>query len=64
MITELIDELYMEAMLAEPTEFIWVDEYSINLLDDLLNNDDLLDEFQGDPAIIATIRIIPIEFAS
>ena len=30
-----------------------------NVLDDLLNNDDLLDELQDKPAIVATVGIIP-----
>ena len=34
-----------------------------NLLDDLLNNDNLLDKLQDDLATIATVRIIPLEFA-
>ena len=50
-------------MLTEPTEFIRGNEYSENLLDDLLNNDDLLDELQDDPAIVPTVGIIPLEFA-
>ena len=44
-----MEELDIEALLAGPIEFIREDEYSENLLDDLLNNDDLLDEFQDDP---------------
>ena len=63
MIVEPIDELDVQAMLAKPIEFIKEDEYSENLLDDLLNNDDLLDELQDDPVIVATVRIIPIKFA-
>ena len=38
-------------------------EYLENLLDDLLNNDDLLDELQDDPAMVVIIGIIPLEFA-
>ena len=63
MIIELTDELDVEAMLTEPTEFICEDEYSKNSLDDLLNNDDLLDKFQDNPVTVATIGIIPLKFA-
>ena len=62
MVAELIEELDVEGLLAEPTEFIKEGEYSENLLDDLLNNDDLLDEFQDNLATIATVGIIPPEF--
>ena len=30
----------------------------------MLNNDDLLDEFQDDPTTIATMGIIPLEFTN
>ena len=36
--TELINELDVEALLAEPIEFIKEYKYSENLLDELLNN--------------------------
>ena len=62
-VVELTKELNVEALLAKPTEFIRECEYLENLLDDLLNNDDLLDELQDDPAIIAMIRIILLKFA-
>ena len=45
MVAELIEELNVKALLAEPIEFIRECEYSENMLDDLLNNDDLLDKF-------------------
>ena len=64
MVAELTEELDVEALLAEPTEFIRENEYSENLLDDLLNNDDLLDKLQDDLATLATIGIIPLEFAN
>ena len=57
MVVKLIEELDVEALLVESTKYIKKGEYSENLLDDLLNNDDLLDEFQDDLAIVA------IEFA-
>lgn len=63
MIVEPTNKLDVEAMLAEPIEFIKEDEYSKNLLDVLLNNDDLLDEFQDDLATKATIGIILLEIA-
>ena len=44
MVAELIKELDVEALLAKPMVFIQEGEYSKNLLDDLLNNDDLLDD--------------------
>ena len=37
-----VEELDVKDLLVEPTEFIREAEYSKNLLDDLLNNDDLL----------------------
>ena len=43
-----IEELDIEDLLAEPTEFVRKGEYSKNLLHDLLNNDDLLDDLQDD----------------
>ena len=44
MVVKRIKELNVEALLAEPIEFIRESEYSKNLLDDLLNNDDLLND--------------------
>ena len=41
---ESTEELDVETSLAEPMEFIREGEYSENLLDCLLGNDDLLDE--------------------
>ena len=38
-------ELDVKAVLVEPTEFIREDKYSKNILDDLLNHDNLSDEF-------------------
>ena len=49
MVAEPMEELDIEALLAGPIEFIREDEYSENLLDDLLNHHDLLDVFQDDP---------------
>ena len=60
---KLTEELDIEALWAEPTEFIREDEYSENMLDDLLNNDDLLDDLQDDSAAVATVGIIPFQFA-
>ena len=62
MVVESTEELDVEALLMEPTKFIRGGEYLENLLDDLLNNYELLDEFQDDLATIATIGIIPLEF--
>ena len=45
MVAKPTDKLDVEALLAEPIEFIREGEYSENLLDDLLNNDDILDDF-------------------
>ena len=63
MIAELIKELDVEALLAESIEFIQESEYSENLLDDLLNNDDLLDDLQDDLAVVPIVGIILLEFA-
>ena len=63
MVAELTEELDVEDLLAEPTKFIREGEYLKNMLDDLLNNDDLLDDFQDDLAIIEIVGIIPLEFA-
>lgn len=62
MVAERIEELDVEAFLVEPTEFIREDEYLENLLDGLLNNNDVLDKFQDDPAMVAIVGIIPLEF--
>ena len=48
----------MLRLLAKPTEFIQGGEYSKNLLDDLLNNDDLLDDLKDDSATVAIVEII------
>ena len=64
MVAEPTYELDIEALLAEPSEFIRKSEYSENLLDDLLNNDDLLDDFQDESAAVVTIGIIPFKFAN
>ena len=64
MVAELTEELDVMALLAESVEFIRECEYSKNLLDDLLNNDDLLDDLQRDSAAVATVGIIPLEFAN
>ena len=60
---KLTEELDIEALLAKSTEFIREGEYSENMLNDLLNNDDLLDDLQDDSAAVATVRIIPFQFA-
>ena len=57
-VVEPTKELDIEALLAEPTEFIHESEYSENLLDDLLNNDDLLDNLQHDSTALALVGII------
>ena len=62
-VAELTDEFDVEALLAERSEFIREDEYSENLLDDLHNTDDLLNELQDNPAIVAIMGIIPLKFA-
>ena len=62
MVVEPIEELNVEALLAEPKEFIRESEYLKNLLDDLLNNDDLLDDLQDDVATVAIVEIIHLEF--
>ena len=48
MVAKPTKELNVEAILAKPTEFIREGEYSENLLDNLLNNDNLLDDLQDD----------------
>ena len=58
MVAKPIEELDVEALLAKPTEFIQGGEYSKNLLDDLLNNDDLLDDLKDDSATVAIVEII------
>ena len=58
MVAEPMEELDVEALLAESTEFIHEGEYSKNLPDDQLNNDDLLYDLQDDPATVAAVRII------
>ena len=58
-----IKKLDVEALLVEPTEFVQEGEYSETLLDYLLNNDDLLDDLQDNSATVATVGIIPLEFA-
>ena len=60
MVAELTEKLDVEALLAEPTEFIREGEYLENMLDDFLNNDDLLDDLQDDSVTIATVGIIPL----
>ena len=62
MVAEATEELDVEALLAKPIEFIREGEYSENLLDDLLNNDDLLDDLQDDLVAMATVGIIPFQF--
>ena len=56
-VAKLMEELDVEALLAEPTEFIKEDEYSENLLDDFLNNNDLLDEFHDDPTTVLLLGL-------
>ena len=63
MVTEATNEVDVKTLLAKSIEFIRGDEYLKNLLDELFNNDDLLDEFQDDLAIVATVGIIPLQFA-
>ena len=46
MVAKLTKELDVEALLADSKKFIREDEYLENWLDDLLNNNDLLDEFR------------------
>ena len=60
MAAEPTEKLDVEALLAEPTEFIREGEYLENMLDDFLNNDDLLDDLQDDSVTIATVGIIPL----
>ena len=62
MVAESTYGLDVEVLLAEPTEFIREGEYSENILDDLLNNNDLLDDLQDDSAAVATVRIIYFQF--
>ena len=57
-----IKKLDLEALLAEPTEFVQEGKYSETLLDYLLNNDDLLDDLQDNSATVATVGIILLEF--
>ena len=64
MVAEPTEELDVNALLAEPTDFIREDQYLENLLNGLLNNDDLLDEFHDNLATVATIGIIPLEFTN
>ena len=61
-VAEPMEELDIEALLTKLIGFIRQNEYLENLLDDLLNNDDPLDEFQDDPATTATVGIIPLQF--
>ena len=62
MVAKMMEELDVEALLDKPTEFIKEDECSKILLYNLLNDDDLLNEYKDDLAIVATIRIIPLNF--
>ena len=62
MVAKQTDELVVEALLAKAIKFILEGEYLENLLDDLLNNNDLLDKLHDDPAAMAIVRIIPLEF--
>ena len=64
MVVDPTEELDVKALLVEPTKFIREGEYLENLLDDLLSNDDLLDELQDDPVIVAMVGIIALEFTN
>ena len=61
MVAKSTEEFDVEAPLAKPTKFVIEEEYLENLLDDLLVNDEILDELQDDPTMIATIGNLPIK---